>query len=67
MALPARFVRSMSIAIPVFTAAALFGLIEGIFKVGLTENLMKTGLTLATVLGILNVWLVYLIYKRRIS
>jgi hypothetical protein len=64
--LPTKFRRAISITIPVFSAAAFFGLIESFLKIGMTENLMKTGATLAIVLGILNIFAAYLVVKHQV-
>lgn len=66
MALNSRIRRALALSIPIFSAAAFLGIIEAIFQVGITENLMKTGVTLGLILGILNVYLTWLIHKHQV-
>jgi hypothetical protein len=61
--LPLKFRRSAAIVIPIFSAAAFFGMIEAMFKVGITENLASTGLTLGIILALLNIYLVWQNYN----
>ena len=63
--LPQKFRRSISIAVPIFSAAAFLGIIESMMKIGLTENLAKTGLTLGFILGILNIYLTIQNYRHQ--
>ena len=64
--LPIKLRRSISVCVPLFSAAAFFGMIESMFKIGLTNNLMQTGLTLGIILGILNAWVAFLAFKHQI-
>ena len=64
--LPIRFRRGLSVAIPILTAALLFGMIEGIFKIKMDENLINTGITLATIFAILNAWVAWLAFKHQV-
>ena len=58
--LPIKLRRSVSVVVPLFSAAAFFGIIESMFKVGITENLMQTGITLGIILAILNIFVAWL-------
>lgn len=64
--IPIRVRRSLSIVIPLFSAAAFLGIINSIFKVSLTENLYSTGVTLGMILAILNGILLFLVYKHQV-
>jgi uncharacterized membrane protein (DUF485 family) len=64
--LPERFRRSFSIALVLLDIAVFFGFIESMFQIGLQDNLMQTGITLATVLAILHIFLAYLIIKHKL-
>ena len=57
--LPWKFRRSMAIVIPIFNVAAFFGIIAAVFKVGLTDNLVQSGITLGIILGALNLYLLW--------
>lgn len=63
--LPVRFRRAVTVAIPLFSSALFFGLIEGIFKINAQTNIWNTGITLGFVLGALNLWLYWLIYRHQ--
>lgn len=64
--LPIKLRRSISVVVPIFSAAAFFGIIEAMFKIGLTENLMQTGVTLGIILAILNIWVAWLAVKHQV-
>jgi hypothetical protein len=60
-----RLRRSITVVIPLFTAALYFGLIEGIFKINASTNIANTGITLGFVFGVLNLYLYWLIWKHQ--
>lgn len=62
--MPDRFRRSLAIFITILTAAALFGLTDSFAKID--ENLANTGVTLGMIIAVLNIILLYLIYKHRV-
>jgi len=64
--LPPHIRRAFALAIPIFTIASFWGITKGIFDIGLEDNLISTGLTLSTVLGLLNVVLLFWIFKHRV-
>ncbi len=64
--LPFRLRRAVSVSIPIFTGLALVGVISGIFGIDITENIANTGIEFGTILGILNLWLAYLVYKHQV-
>lgn len=65
-ALPYKFRRAASIAIPIFSALAFLGIITGLFKISLTENLVQTGITLGIILGLLNGFAAWLAIKHQV-
>lgn len=60
MALPFKARRALSITIPLFSALVFLGLFR---KMGIdvTTNIANTGITIGLILGLLNLWLVYLV------
>jgi len=61
MTLPFKFRRAMALAVPIFSALALFGFLNGFAK--LDENLAATGITLGFIIGILNLYLLWQNWK----
>jgi len=66
MPIPSQIRRGLGLFIPVFSALLFWGAITAIFGLGEHENLRQTGLTLAGISGLLNAWLAFMLYKRRI-
>ena len=64
--LPFKFRRSMSMAIPLFTTLLLWGFIDGFFGVNVSTNIAQTGVTVGFLVGVLNLWLWFLIWKHRV-
>lgn len=58
--------RAISIAIPLLTAALLWGVIGGIFSIQPNENLFSTGITLSIIFGALNIYLAYCVYRHQV-
>lgn len=63
--LPYNARKNIALAIPIFTAALLFGFIEGVFNLKIDENIASSGVTLAVVFGVLNVYLAWALWKNR--
>lgn len=66
MPLPINLRRGVSLFIPIVSALLLWGGISAIFGIGEHENIRQTGVTLAGIVGILNCWLAFLIFKHRV-
>lgn len=66
MALPYRFRRSITIAIPLFTALLLFGVLKAFFGIEVGTNIAQTGVKVSFVFAVLNLWLWYLIIKHKV-
>jgi len=58
--------RGISLFIPLLSALLFWGGITAMTGIGEHENIMSTGITLAGVVGILNAWLWFLIFKHRV-
>lgn len=58
--------RAITLGVLVFTVASLWGITQGIFGIGLDTNLMQTGLTPSTVIGILDLIVLFWAAKHRI-
>ena len=58
--------RGIGLFIPLFSALLLWGAVTAITGIGEHENLKQTGLTLAGLVGVLNAWLFYLIFRHRV-
>ena len=64
--LPYKFRRSASIAIPLISALAFFGMISSLFGVELTENIASSGITLSVIFAGLNVFALWLAVKHQV-
>ena len=66
MVLQSNIRRGISLAIPLFTALFLFGIINSIFDLTSTQSLIGTGMNLNIIFGILNVIMWWLAFKHQI-
>ena len=65
MALPWKFRRAVSIAIPLFSALLFFGIFNKSLEIDLSTNIANTGITIGIVFGVLNLFLLWLISKHQ--
>ena len=61
-----RTIESFGLAVPILTALALFGIVKAVFGFDTSSGLIGSGISLNVILGLANVVLAYLIYKRYI-
>lgn len=66
MALTSNLRRGLSLAISLFTALFLIGIIPSIFGLTPTQSLWGSGLTLNTIFAIANGYLWYLVFKHQV-
>lgn len=64
MLVPDNIRRIFALIVPAMTALALFGILDGFAK--LDENIASTGVTMKIILGVLNLILLFIIFKRRV-
>jgi hypothetical protein len=62
--IPDNLRRIFVLIVPAITTLSLLGVLDSVAK--LDENIAATGVTMKIVLSILNVLLLYLIYRRRV-
>ena len=58
--------RSLSVAIPAFTVLMYWGIINAFFGVNASTNIAQTGVTLGFVVGALNAFLVWMVWKHKV-
>jgi hypothetical protein len=66
MAPPQRFRRAISVAVPLFSALLFWGWLNAILEVGISTNILKTGITVGFIFGALNFYLAWLAYKHQV-
>ena len=59
--------RYIPLSIAGFTVCMYFGVINAFFGVNASTNIAQTGVTLGFVTGALNLFLYWMLYKRRIG
>ena len=64
--IPSNFRRLMGVSIPIISALAFLGIITTLANIELNESLVQTSITLSFILGLSQLWLWWLIYKRRL-
>ena len=59
--------RYLPLFISLFTVAMYWGIINSFFGVNASTNIAQTGVTLGFITGCLNLFLWWMLYKRRIA
>lgn len=65
--LPSHVKRAITLGVLILNIFLIWGGITSIFGIGEHENLWHTGLSLASLTGILNIVIFYWIWKRRVG
>jgi predicted branched-subunit amino acid permease len=58
--------RSIGISIPLITGLLLWGILEGMFEIGVKTNIWNTGITPGIVFGALNFMIAWAIWKNKL-